>query len=80
VLKELTRVTKPNGTIVVGGPEMSWFSKLGINRVLYTPSAQEMEKVFREANLVEIKTLLTGVKTFFGTGKYVIYAVGTKPA
>ena len=39
-----------------------------------------MERIFRNAGLVQVKSVLTGVNTFFGTGRYVVFAVGTKPA
>jgi len=80
VLKELARVTSPSGDIIVCGPESSWFSKFALNRVFYTPSAKEMDEIFRSAGLVGVKSVLTGVDTFFGTGGYVVFTVGTKPA
>ena len=78
-LKELARVTKSNGTVVVGGPESGWFSKFALSKVFYTPSAEELERIFRQADLNMVKSRLTGVKTFFGTGNYVVFAVGKKP-
>jgi demethylmenaquinone methyltransferase/2-methoxy-6-polyprenyl-1,4-benzoquinol methylase len=78
-VRELARVTRPGGTIIVGGPEAGWFSKLALNRVFYTPSAQEMETFFRRADLTSVKSQLTGMKTLFGTNKYVVFAVGKKP-
>jgi demethylmenaquinone methyltransferase/2-methoxy-6-polyprenyl-1,4-benzoquinol methylase len=78
-IKEFARVTRPGGTIIVGGPEAGWFSKLGLNRVFYTPSAQETETFFRRADLSSVKSQLTGMKTLFGTNKYVVFAVGKKP-
>jgi len=80
VLKELARVANPNGKIIVGGPESAWFSRFALNRIFYTPSAEEVERIFRNAGLIQIKSALTGVNTFFGTGRYVVVAVGTKPA
>ena len=80
VLVELARVTKPGGVVVVGGPESVWFSKIALNRVFYTPSREEMERIFRTTGLVEVQTRLTGMKTIFGTGKYVVYTVGRKMA
>jgi demethylmenaquinone methyltransferase/2-methoxy-6-polyprenyl-1,4-benzoquinol methylase len=80
VLKELARVANPNGNVIVCGPESAWFSKFALNRIFYTPSAKEMEEIFRKAGLVQVKSALTGVNTFFGTGRYVVVAVGTKPA
>ena len=79
-VKELARVTKPSGTMVVGGPESGWFSKVALNRVFYAPSAEEMGRFFRKADLANVKSTLTGVKTFFGTSRYVVFAVGKKPA
>ena len=78
-IKEFVRVTKPSGTVIVGGPESGWFSKLALNRVFYTPSVQEMETFFRKADLATVKSHFTGMKTFFGTSKYVVFAVGKKP-
>ena len=80
VLKELARVANPNGNIIVCGPESAWFSKFALNRVFYTPSVKEMDGIFRNAGLVQVKSVLTGVNTFFGTGRYVVFTVGTKPA
>ncbi len=80
VLKELARVANPNGKVIVCGPESGWFSKYALNRVFYTPSVKEMNEIFRSAGLVQVKSFLTGVNTFFGTGRYVVFTVGTKPA
>ena len=80
VMKELARVANPNGSIIVCGPESAWFSKFGVNRVFYTPSVKEMDEIFRSAGLVQVKSFLTGVNTFFGTGRYAVFTVGTKPA
>jgi len=78
-LKELARVTKPDGTVVVCGPESGWFSKVALNKILYTPSAEELERIFRKAALTMVKSHLTGVKTFFGTANYAVFATGKKP-
>jgi len=78
-LKELARVTRSDGTVVVGGPESGWFSKFALDKILYTPSAEELERIFRKAELTMVKSRLTGVKTFFGTGNYVVFATGKKP-
>jgi demethylmenaquinone methyltransferase/2-methoxy-6-polyprenyl-1,4-benzoquinol methylase len=80
VLKEMARVANPNGNIIVCGPELAWFSKFALDKVFYTPSVKEMNGVFRNAGLVHVKSVLTGVNTFFGTGRYVVFTVGTKPA
>jgi demethylmenaquinone methyltransferase/2-methoxy-6-polyprenyl-1,4-benzoquinol methylase len=79
VLRELARVVNPNGKVIVCGPESAWFSKFALNNVFYTPSVQDMQRVFRDAGLVQVKSFLTGVNTFFGTGRYVVFSVGTKP-
>ena len=80
VLRELARVANPNGNIIVCGPESAWFSKFALNRVFYTPSVKEMNDVFRNVGLVHVKSVLTGVNTIFGTGRYVVFTIGTKPA
>jgi len=79
VLRELSRVTRFDGTVVVGGPESVWFSKLALNKIFYTPSTEEMERIFRKAYLIMVKSHLTGVKTFFGTENYVVFTTGKKP-
>jgi len=80
VLRELARVANPNGNVVVCGPESAWFSKFALNRVFFTPSTKELERIFRNAGLVHVKSFLTGVNTIFGKGRYVVFAVGTKTA
>ncbi len=78
VIQEMTRVVKPRGKVVVGGPELGWFRKLYLNRILYTPSMEELQVFYRGAGLKDVKTVLTGVDTFFGTDKYAIIVVGEK--
>jgi demethylmenaquinone methyltransferase/2-methoxy-6-polyprenyl-1,4-benzoquinol methylase len=78
VLRELARVVNSNGNVIVCGPESGWFSKFALNRVFYTPSVKEMGGIFRNAGLIEVKSVFTGVSTFFGTGRYVVFTVGTK--
>jgi len=77
-LREMARVVKAGGRVVVGGPESEWFRKISLNRMLFTPSAREVEGFFSQARLRDIKSVMTGVNTFFGTNKYVVIAVGTK--
>ena len=79
VLKEFARVTRPQGTIIVGGPAIDWFRKLAMNKIFYTPSAAELQNAFLKANLTNINSEMTGVKTFFGTSNYVVFATGKKP-
>jgi len=47
-------------------------------KVFYTPLSGEVEGLFRGAELKEVKSELTGVRTVFGTDKYVVVAWGTK--
>ena len=78
-VKELARVASSKGRIIVGGPESAWFGKFALNRVFYTPGSKEVERIFRNAGLVQVKSVLTGISTFFGTERYVVVAVGKKP-
>ncbi len=78
VLKEMARVLKTGGRVVVGAPEDSWFKKTYLNRILYTPSAKELEQFLIEAKLMNVQYLLTGVNTYLGTRRYVVVAAGTK--
>jgi len=77
-LKEMARVVKPQGKVVVGGPEFEWFQKLSLNRMLYTPPGREVEGFFDQARLRDIKSFRTGVNTFFDTNRYVVIVVGSK--
>jgi ubiquinone/menaquinone biosynthesis C-methylase UbiE len=77
-VQEMARVVKPGGRVVVGGPEFEWFKKISLDRMLYTPSTKEVEELFNQAKFRNVKSILTGVDTFFHTGKYVVIAVGTK--
>jgi SAM-dependent methyltransferase len=77
-LKEMVRVVKPNGKVVVGGPEFAWFKKVLLHRLFYTPSRLDFENMFHRSGLMDVETSLTGVNTFFGTDKYVLIAAGTK--
>ncbi len=77
-LKEMKRVVKDKGKVVVGGPEFDWFKKLSLHRVFYAPAVQDLENTFRRVGLQRIITFMAGVDTFFGTDKYVVVAVGTK--
>jgi len=77
-LQEMARVVKHGGKVVVGGPEFEWFKKISLDRMLYTPSAREVEEFFGEAKLRDVKGVLTGVNTFFGTNNYVVIVAGAK--
>jgi ubiquinone/menaquinone biosynthesis C-methylase UbiE len=77
-LKEMSRVVKSNGVVVVGGPEFGWFKKFALNRIFYTPSAEEVEDLFRKAGLDCLESEMVGVDTFFGTARYVFVVAGTK--
>jgi SAM-dependent methyltransferase len=78
-LREMVRVVKHGGRVVVGGPEFDWFRKVLLHRLFYAPAQRDFEGMFRGAGLQNVETTLTGVDTFFGTGKYVLIAAGTKP-
>jgi ubiquinone/menaquinone biosynthesis C-methylase UbiE len=77
-LKEMARVVKHGGRVVVGGPEFDWFKKLFLHRVFYAPAAQDFKSIFYRAGLQTMKTVLTGVNTFFSTNKYVLVVAGTR--
>lgn len=77
-LEEMTRVVKPRGKVVIGGPEFEWFKKISLNRMLYTPSASEVREFFNKAKLRDIKCVRTGVDTFFDTKGYVVIVAGAK--
>jgi SAM-dependent methyltransferase len=78
-LREMARVTKQHGRVVVGGPELDWFRKIRLHRLFYTPAQKDFELLFCRAGLRSVESELTGVDTVFGTGKYVLIAAGTKP-
>ncbi len=77
-VQEMSRVAKQGGKVAIGGPELRWFRKLLLNRILYTPSIEELQKFYSEVELKDIKTFLTGVNTFFGTDKYAVITIGAK--
>jgi MPBQ/MSBQ methyltransferase len=77
-LKDMARVVKHRGRIVVGGPELDWFKKVLLHKVFYAPAARDFEDMFNRVGLLNVNTVLTGVDTFFGTNKYVLIAAGTK--
>jgi SAM-dependent methyltransferase len=77
-LKEMNRVVKHQGRLVVAGPEFDWFKKLFLHRVFYTPATEEVKSMFRQVRLQNVKTMMTGVDTLFGTNKYVLVVTGTK--
>jgi len=78
-LKEFARVTIPNGSVIVCGPESAWFKKFALNKVFYTPAVKEMNRFFHNSGLVQVQSILTGVNTFFGTGRYFVFTIGKKP-
>jgi SAM-dependent methyltransferase len=77
-LKEMARVAKHGGEVVVGGPEFNWFKKVLLHKVFYVPAQRDFEGVFYRAGLKKVKLMLTGVATFFGTDKYILIAARTK--
>jgi SAM-dependent methyltransferase len=77
-LKEMTRVVKHGGRVVVGGPEYNWFKKTLLHKIFYAPTRNEFKDVFHRTGLAEVRLMLIGVPTFFGTDRYVLIAAGTK--
>jgi demethylmenaquinone methyltransferase/2-methoxy-6-polyprenyl-1,4-benzoquinol methylase len=76
--REMARVVKLGGRVVVGAPEVRWFKKAGINRTLYTPSREEVQGFYREAGLKEVEAFLTGINSFLGTERYAVIVAGKK--
>jgi SAM-dependent methyltransferase len=77
-LKEMVRVVKPQGRVVIVGPEFDWFKKVLLHKLFYAPEQRDFEGMFYRAGLLDVETALTGVSTFFGTDRYVLIAAGTK--
>jgi ubiquinone/menaquinone biosynthesis C-methylase UbiE len=77
-LKEMARVVKQGGIVIVGGPEFKWFRKVLLNKFFYTPARGNFGDLFYKAGLKKVNIVMTGVATFFGTDKYVLIAAGTK--
>jgi SAM-dependent methyltransferase len=77
-LTEMARVVKHGGRVVVGGPEFNWFKKVLLHKVFYAPTQSDFKELFHTAGLADLKLVLTGVPTFFGTDRYVLIAAGTK--
>ena len=77
-VKEMVRVAKHGGRVVVGGPEFNWFKKVLLHKVFYALVQSDFKELFYSAGLANVKLVLTGVPTFFGTDRYVLIADGTK--
>jgi ubiquinone/menaquinone biosynthesis C-methylase UbiE len=77
-VKEMTRVCKTGGVVVIGVPEVAWFKKFGLDKFFYTPSILEVKELFAQAGLREEKAGLIGVETVFGTRNYVVVGAGSK--
>jgi ubiquinone/menaquinone biosynthesis C-methylase UbiE len=77
-VEEMTRVAKPGGIVIVGGPELTWFRKTALDRLFYTPSKEEARTLLGKAGLKGDKILLTGLNTVFETSSYVVVAFGHK--
>lgn len=77
-VKEMTRVAKLGGIVVVGGPELTWFRKTALDKLFYTPSKEELKTLLAKAGLKDGKVLFTGLNTIFETGSYVVVAFGRK--
>ncbi|HTY75122.1 MAG TPA: methyltransferase domain-containing protein [Candidatus Nanoarchaeia archaeon] len=76
-IEEMTRVTKHGGVVIVGGPEFTWFRKVALNRLLYSPSKAEVRSFFAKAGL-KGEVFLTGLETAFETSRYVVVGFGRK--
>lgn len=78
VVQEMRRVLKKKGKVVIGAPNLEWFKKLNLDRILYTPAKGDLQRIYTHAGLKEVKVVLDGVDTFFSTDNYVIVASGAK--
>ena len=76
--REMRRVVRSEGKIVIGGPVLDWFRRIYLDHVFYTPSKDELQTLFKQVGLRKVKSLLTGVDTFLGTKEYVVAIAGTK--
>ncbi len=77
-LQEVARVTKPGGRVIIGGPELNWFRRFRLDRVFYTPPANDLENMFTEAGLRTVRTMFVGPNTLFGTDRYAVLVAGAK--
>jgi len=77
-IKEMARVVKQTGSVLVGAPELKWFRKARLDKSFYTPSAEELQGFYHEAGLKEVRVFLHGINSFLGTERYVVIAVGKK--
>ncbi len=78
VVQEMRRVLKKKGKIVIGAPNLDWFKKLNLDRIFYTPTKDELQRIYKHAGLKVVKVVLNGIETFFNTDNYVIVALGAK--
>ncbi len=77
-LKEMTRVAKHGGRVIVGGPQFEWFKKFFLHRLFYTLRAEDLNDIFHRAGLKAATSLMTGLDTLFGTSDYVLVVSATK--
>ncbi len=77
-IKEMDRVLRHQGKLVVAGPEFAWFRRFSLHKIFYTPASEELCRLFRRVNMHDVQTELTGLHTLFGTDKYVLIVKGTK--
>jgi demethylmenaquinone methyltransferase/2-methoxy-6-polyprenyl-1,4-benzoquinol methylase len=77
-IREMARVVKRKGKVVVAGPEKTWFDKIRISKSLYSPSVKEVRVFYEKAGLRDIDVFFVGPDTWFATTKYVFVTVGTK--
>ncbi len=46
--------------------------------MLYAPAKEEIAKLCNDVGLIDVKILLTGVDTYFGTNNYAVLVISTK--
>jgi len=78
-VKEMRRVVKSGGKVAIGGPEYKWFKKLFLDRILYTPTKEELTRLCDDAGLASVMTYLAGVDTHFGTDNYAVFVTARVP-
>ncbi len=75
---EMSRVVRPGGIVILGGPELAWFRKVRLDKFFYTPSRAEIIAIYSKANVRPERAFFTGMSTAFGTSSYVAVVAGRK--
>lgn len=57
-IKEMARVVKREGKVVVAGPEKTWFDKVRVSKSLYSPSVKEVQAFYEKAGLRNVDVFL----------------------